>query len=113
MGGSELLIVLAAVLILFGAKRIPEFAKGLGQGIKEFRKASSGVTNEFHNAMNQELPATSALKPLPSSEATAPTCHCAEILIAAAMANWRASWKKVRLSSVTSSRNSPRICSAS
>jgi sec-independent protein translocase protein TatA len=73
MGGSELLIVLAAVLILFGAKRIPEFAKGLGQGIKEFRKASSGVTNEFHNAMNQELPATAAPKPLASSEATVRT----------------------------------------
>jgi sec-independent protein translocase protein TatA len=68
MGGSELLIVLVAVLILFGAKRIPEFAKGLGQGIKEFKKASSGMTNEFHNAMNQELPATAPLKPLPSSE---------------------------------------------
>jgi sec-independent protein translocase protein TatA len=70
MGGSELLIVLAAVLILFGAKRIPEFAKGLGQGIKEFRKASSGVTNEFQNALNQDLPAPAPLKPLPSSEAT-------------------------------------------
>jgi sec-independent protein translocase protein TatA len=35
-------MVLAAVLVLFGAKRIPEFAKGLGQGIKEFKKASSG-----------------------------------------------------------------------
>jgi len=65
MGGSELVIVLLAVLILFGAKRIPEFAKGLGQGIKEFKKASSGVTNEFHNAMNQELAASAPLKPLP------------------------------------------------
>jgi sec-independent protein translocase protein TatA len=73
IGGSELLIVLAAVLILFGAKRIPEFAKGLGQGIKEFKKASSGVTNEFQNAMNQELPARAPLKPLPGSEAAVPT----------------------------------------
>jgi len=72
MGGSELLIVLAAVLILFGAKRIPEFAKGLGQGIKEFRKASSGVTNEFHNAMNRELPAPAPIKPFPSSEVAVP-----------------------------------------
>lgn len=56
LSGGELIIVLVAILILFGAKRIPEFAKGLGQGIKEFKKASSDVTNEFQNAMNQETP---------------------------------------------------------
>jgi sec-independent protein translocase protein TatA len=77
MGGGEMLIVFATVLVLFGAKRIPEFAKGLGQGIKEFRKASSGVTNEIQNAMSQELPPAAPSKPLPSSasavpEATAP-----------------------------------------
>jgi sec-independent protein translocase protein TatA len=72
MGGSELLIVLVAVLVLFGAKRIPEFAKGLGQGIKEFKHASSGLTNEFHNSMKQELTTTAALKPLPSPEAATP-----------------------------------------
>jgi sec-independent protein translocase protein TatA len=54
LGGGELIIVLVAILVLFGAKKIPEFAKGLGQGIKEFKKASSDVTTEFHNAMNQE-----------------------------------------------------------
>src|SRR5271155_2737530 len=73
LSGGELVMVLVAILILFGAKRIPEFAKGLGQGIKEFKKASSGVTNEFHNAMNQELPASAPLKPLPGSEAAVPT----------------------------------------
>jgi sec-independent protein translocase protein TatA len=69
LGGGELLMVLAGALVLFDAKRIPEFAKGLGQGIKEFKKASAGVTNEFPNAMNQELPASAPLKPLPSFEA--------------------------------------------
>jgi sec-independent protein translocase protein TatA len=42
MSGGELVIVVVAVMILFGARKIPEFAKGLGQGIKEFKKASSG-----------------------------------------------------------------------
>ena len=56
LSGGELIIVLVAILVLFGAKKIPEFAKGLGQGIKEFKKASSDVTNEFQNAMNQETP---------------------------------------------------------
>ena len=40
LSGGELILVLAVILILFGARRIPEFAKGLGQGIKEFKKAS-------------------------------------------------------------------------
>jgi sec-independent protein translocase protein TatA len=72
LGGGELVMVLAAVLVLFGAKRIPEFAKGLGQGIKEFRKASSGMTNEFHNAMSPEPPPPAPSKPLPSSASAVP-----------------------------------------
>jgi sec-independent protein translocase protein TatA len=68
LGGGELVMVLAAGLILFGAKRIPEFAKGLGQGIKEFKKASTGLTNEFDNALNQERLAPAPIKSLPASE---------------------------------------------
>ena len=44
LGGWEI------VLILFGAKKLPELAKGLGQGIKEFKKASTEVTNELQRA---------------------------------------------------------------
>ena len=47
IGGTELIIILVAVLILFGSKKIPEFARGLGQGIKEFKKASREVTDEI------------------------------------------------------------------
>ena len=39
-GGMEMLIILAIVILLFGAKKIPDLAKGLGLGIKEFKKAS-------------------------------------------------------------------------
>ena len=56
MGGGEIIFVFAAALILFGANKIPQFAKGLGQAIKEFKKASNDVTNELHTAMNQEPP---------------------------------------------------------
>jgi sec-independent protein translocase protein TatA len=69
LSGGELIVVLVAVLILFGAKRIPEFAKGLGQGIKEFKKASSDMTSEFHNAMNQEPPPPPPSLPPPSKPA--------------------------------------------
>ncbi|PYX64571.1 MAG: twin-arginine translocase TatA/TatE family subunit [Acidobacteria bacterium] len=40
LGGGEIVLILALVLILFGARKLPELAKGLGQGIKEFKKAS-------------------------------------------------------------------------
>jgi sec-independent protein translocase protein TatA len=50
MSGGELVVVLVIFLVLFGAKRIPEFAKGLGKGIAEFKKASTEVTHELQNA---------------------------------------------------------------
>jgi sec-independent protein translocase protein TatA len=40
LGGGEIILILAIVLILFGAKRLPELAKGLGQGVREFKKAT-------------------------------------------------------------------------
>jgi sec-independent protein translocase protein TatA len=46
LGGTELLVVLAIVLLLFGATRIPQLAKGMGQGIREFRKAARDTSEE-------------------------------------------------------------------
>jgi sec-independent protein translocase protein TatA len=42
LGGTELIIALVIILLLFGAKRIPELAKGLGSGVREFRKGTRG-----------------------------------------------------------------------
>ena len=42
MGGMELLIILAIVLLFFGAKRVPELGRSLGSGIREFRKGTAG-----------------------------------------------------------------------
>jgi len=50
IGGWEVVVILAVVLILFGAKKVPELAKGLGQGIREFKKATREVTDEIQNA---------------------------------------------------------------
>ena len=47
VGGGEVIVILVVVLLLFGAKKLPELAKGLGQGIREFKKASSEVTDEL------------------------------------------------------------------
>ena len=52
MGGGQIVLILALILIFFGARRIPELAKGLGQGIKEFKKATREVTDEIQNAAN-------------------------------------------------------------
>lgn len=40
LGGSELLIILAIILLLFGGAKLPQLAKGLGQSMKEFKKAA-------------------------------------------------------------------------
>lgn len=50
LGGQELLIILAIVIILFGAKKIPELASGLGKGIKEFKKASKEAGGEIEHS---------------------------------------------------------------
>jgi sec-independent protein translocase protein TatA len=52
LGGGEIILILALILILFGAKKLPELAKGLGSGIKEFKKATREVTDEIHNSMD-------------------------------------------------------------
>jgi len=49
LSGTELMIVVIAILVLFGAKKIPEFARGLGKGINEFKKASREVTDSIES----------------------------------------------------------------
>jgi sec-independent protein translocase protein TatA len=46
IGVQELLLILLIVLVLFGAKKIPELARGLGTGLKEFRKATKELDND-------------------------------------------------------------------
>jgi len=60
LGGWQWIIILLAILLLFGARKIPELARGLGQGIKEFKKATREVTDEIHNAANETPPAKPA-----------------------------------------------------
>ena len=57
LGGYEVLGILAIVLVLFGAKKVPELAKGLGTGIKEFKKATSDVTSDLQRAIEDDYEA--------------------------------------------------------
>lgn len=54
LGTGELLLILFAMLLLFGAKKIPELARGMGQGIREFKDASSGIKNEIEKGMQDQ-----------------------------------------------------------
>jgi sec-independent protein translocase protein TatA len=71
LSGGELMLVLVAVLVLFGARKIPEFAKGLGQGIKEFKKASREVTDEMQRAVEEEPAPPPRKTPAPEAPAAA------------------------------------------
>jgi len=75
LGWPEIIGILVVVLILFGAKKLPELAKGLGQGIKEFKKASSDMQNELHRSVAEEqyaAPPKPAPAPQPAAPAPAP-----------------------------------------
>ncbi|WP_316746855.1 twin-arginine translocase TatA/TatE family subunit [Pedobacter gandavensis] len=52
MGGGEIMLILAVVLLLFGGKKLPELARGLGKGIRDFKDASDGVKREIHRNIN-------------------------------------------------------------
>ncbi|MCF6308886.1 MAG: twin-arginine translocase TatA/TatE family subunit [Sulfurimonas sp.] len=67
-GGTELLIILAIVVLLFGAKKIPDLAKGLGKGIKNFKSEMKEV-----NADEVETASAQAPKKVEGSEETAST----------------------------------------
>lgn len=47
IGGSELMLIMVVILIFFGANKIPELARGLGKGIREFKDASTEIRREF------------------------------------------------------------------
>ena len=66
-GGSEWIIILLVVLLLFGAKRLPELAKGLGKSIREFKKATS--EDNIREAMREEEIKKVEAKPQPEVRA--------------------------------------------
>ena len=66
-----MILILVVFLVMFGAKKIPELAKGLGTGIKEFKKATREVTDEIQNTTTDAPPPT---KPAANGQsASAPT----------------------------------------
>lgn len=58
IGGPEIIVILLIVLVLFGGKKIPELMKGLGKGVKEYKKAMNGLEEEVDNITQADDPAT-------------------------------------------------------
>ncbi len=53
LGGPEVIVILFAILLLFGGKKIPELMRGLGKGIKEFNNARSTIESELKDGMRE------------------------------------------------------------
>ncbi|MDA3614105.1 Sec-independent protein translocase subunit TatA/TatB [Polluticaenibacter yanchengensis] len=53
-GGSEWFLIVLAVLVLFGGRKIPEFMRGIGKGIREFNDAKQNVKKEIEDGMNEK-----------------------------------------------------------
>ena len=70
IGAQELIVVLLIVLLLFGAKKLPELARGLRQAVKEFQKSNDEFSDELHKAGKSETDvAKSDVKPTQSTVA--------------------------------------------
>lgn len=68
LAGPDLIVILLIILVLFGAKKLPELARGMGQAVKEFQKAKDEFNDELHKAGK---PDTQIAKPeLKPAEAT-------------------------------------------
>jgi len=54
LGMQELMLILLIILIFFGAKKLPELARGLGKGIREFKDASKEIKSEIQEGIKEE-----------------------------------------------------------
>ena len=52
LGTPEIILIIVVILVLFGAKKIPEFMQGIGKGIREFKKATSDVHEEINKSVS-------------------------------------------------------------
>jgi sec-independent protein translocase protein TatA len=72
LAGPDLIVILLIILVLFGAKKLPELARGMGQAVKEFQKAKDEFNDELHKAGKSDTQiAKPELKPAESTVARA------------------------------------------
>jgi sec-independent protein translocase protein TatA len=70
IGTTELIIIMFIILLVFGAKKLPELAQGLGKGIREFKKASNEIQDELNFDKNDRInkPSTPPKQEEPAKE---------------------------------------------
>lgn len=59
LGAPEIILIIVALLLLFGGRKIPELMRGLGKGVKEFKQAQDGVTTDDEEAHKKSTTSTS------------------------------------------------------
>lgn len=70
LAGPDLIVILLIILVLFGAKKLPELARGMGQAVKEFQKAKDEFSDELHKAGRSDAESAKAdVKPAQSTVA--------------------------------------------
>ena len=76
IGGPEMMLILVVVLLLFGAKRLPEMMRNLGRSVEEFKRAANSVRHEVMNADlesgSNDRPPTPELPPASTTATTEP-----------------------------------------
>ena len=70
LGFTELLMILVIVLVLFGARRVPEIGASIGKGIREFKKNISDADREIREPIRESLREARSAEPLGAGEAT-------------------------------------------
>lgn len=65
VGGWELVIIVLVIFLVFGARRLPEIASGLGKGIRTFKREMQGITDEIQRA---DEPSSRRMNPRPTDE---------------------------------------------
>src|SRR4051812_108325 len=78
IGGPELMLILFVALLLFGGEKLPELARGLGKGIRDFKDASEGVKREINNQIDNFESKKAAESSATSTEVAAETAEVEE-----------------------------------
>src|ERR1700732_3604729 len=73
LAGPDLIVLLVIILVLFGAKKLPELARGMGQAVKEFQKAKDEFSDEVPKEGKADAPATPPAQPPSSTVARSDT----------------------------------------
>jgi len=69
IGGPEMILILVVALLVFGGDKLPELARGLGKGIRDFKDAANGVKDEFHDTISKlEETKSQSVPSVPASE---------------------------------------------